>query len=59
MIMTQKKKKQKMLQLTAEKNVVPWTQALPMKHADPAVVDLGNNKARYRYVLVNEENMPK
>lgn len=54
-----KKKKQEMLQLMAEKKVVPWTQALPMKDAIPAIVDLGNNKARYRYVLVNEENMPK
>lgn len=48
-----------MLELTAEKKVIPWTQARPLKDANQAVIDLGNNKARYRYVLVNEGNLQK
>lgn len=59
MLTPQKKNPQEMLELTAEKKVIPWTQARPLKDANQAVVDLGNNKARYRYVLVNEGNVQK
>lgn len=48
-----------MLQLTAEKKVVPWTQKRPWEDANQAVVDLGNNKARYCYVLAHERNAHK
>ncbi len=40
-----------MLELSVKKNVHPWIQKRPLKDANQAVVD---NKARYRYVLVNE-----
>ncbi|KAG8861344.1 hypothetical protein FRB91_008210 [Serendipita sp. 411] len=42
-----------MLQLAADRNVRPWIQERPMTEANKAVVDLGNDKARYRYVLFN------
>ena len=42
-----------MLELTAQRKVKPWIQARPMKEANQAVIDLADNKARYRYVLVN------
>lgn len=48
-----------MLESTAEKIVVPWTQARPLKDANQAAVDLDNNEARCRYVLVNEGNVQK
>lgn len=43
-----------MLQLAVEKNVKPWIQERPLKEANKAVVDMQDGKARYRYVLVNE-----
>ncbi|KAI4283124.1 MAG: hypothetical protein L6R38_002388 [Xanthoria sp. 2 TBL-2021] len=43
-----------MLDLTVKKNVKAWINARPLKEANQAVVDMGANKARYRYVLVNE-----
>jgi alcohol dehydrogenase (NADP+) len=44
-----------MLQLAAEKGVHPWIQERPMKDANQAVVDMNDGKARYRYVLVNDQ----
>jgi len=43
-----------MLKLAAEKGVHPWIQQRPMQDANKAVVDMNAGKARYRYVLVNE-----
>jgi alcohol dehydrogenase (NADP+) len=42
-----------MLQFAAEHKIKPWIQERPMKDANQAVLDMGKNKARYRYVLVN------
>lgn len=44
-----------MLQLAAEKGVEPLVQERPMSEANQAIVDMEDGKARYRYVLVNEE----
>lgn len=44
-----------MLELAAKKNVQTWVQERPMKDANQAVVDMDAGKARYRYVLVNEQ----
>ncbi|BCR87847.1 NAD(P)-dependent alcohol dehydrogenase [Aspergillus chevalieri] len=44
-----------MLELVAEKNVKPWIEEIPMKDANRGVVDMEAGKARYRYVLVNEQ----
>jgi alcohol dehydrogenase (NADP+) len=43
-----------MLQLAVEKKVQPWVQQRPLKDANNAIVDMEAGKARYRYVLVNE-----
>lgn len=43
-----------MFELVAEKNIQPWIEEIPMKHANKAIVDMEDGKARYRYVLVNE-----
>lgn len=43
-----------MLKLAADKKIKPWVQTLSMKEANKAVVDMQDGKARYRYVLVNE-----
>ncbi|KAI0121519.1 NADP-dependent alcohol dehydrogenase C [Hypoxylon sp. NC0597] len=43
-----------MLQLAADKNIKPWIQERPLKEANQAIIDMENGKARYRYVLVNE-----
>jgi alcohol dehydrogenase (NADP+) len=45
-----------MLDVTVEKDVKAWVQKRPMKDANQAVVDMADGKARYRYVLVNENN---
>ncbi|OJJ60724.1 hypothetical protein ASPSYDRAFT_42494 [Aspergillus sydowii CBS 593.65] len=45
-----------MLALVAEKGVKPWIEEVPMKDANKAIVDMHEGKARYRYVLVNEEH---
>ncbi|ORY60931.1 zinc-binding dehydrogenase [Pseudomassariella vexata] len=45
---------QEMLQLAVDKNVRPWIQERPMQDANKAIVDMEEGKARYRYVLVNE-----
>ena len=45
-----------MLDLTVAQNVKPWIQTRPLKHANQVVVDMVANKAKYRYVLVNESH---
>ncbi|RAH45271.1 NAD(P)-dependent alcohol dehydrogenase [Aspergillus aculeatinus CBS 121060] len=44
-----------MLQLAAEKNVRTWVEERPMKDANTAIVDMDAGKARFRYVLCNEQ----
>jgi alcohol dehydrogenase (NADP+) len=44
-----------MLELAADKKVHPWIQKRPMKEANQTTVDLEQGKARYRYVLCNDE----
>jgi alcohol dehydrogenase (NADP+) len=44
-----------MLDLAAEKNVKPWVTVRPMKDANQAIVEMHEGKARYRYILANEE----
>lgn len=46
-----------MLQFAAKKGIHPSIQERPMKDANQAVVDMEEGKARYRYVLVNEDNI--
>jgi len=43
-----------MLDFAVKKNVHPFIQERPLKEANQAVIDMGDGKARYRYVLVNE-----
>ncbi|GAA5890547.1 hypothetical protein JCM6882_002957 [Rhodosporidiobolus microsporus] len=45
-----------MLALAAKQNVESWIEKRPLEEANQAVVDMGNSKARYRYVLVNQKN---
>ncbi len=45
---------QEMLQLAADKKIQPWIQKRPLKDANQTTVDFEDGKARYRYVLVNE-----
>ena len=47
---------EEMLELTAKKGVKPWIEKRKMEEANQAVVDMGKNLPRYRYVLVNEKN---
>ena len=44
---------EEMLNLSAKLKVKPWIQERPMKEANQAIIDLGDNKARYRFVLAN------
>ncbi|GES57498.1 alcohol dehydrogenase [Aspergillus terreus] len=44
-----------MFELAAQKGVTPWVEEVPMKEANKAIVDMTEGKARYRYVLVNEQ----
>lgn len=44
-----------MLNFAADKRVKPWVQTRSMKEANKSVVDMEDGQARYRYVLVNEE----
>lgn len=46
----------KMLQFAADKKVHPWIVERPMKDANQALLDMEQNKAKYRYVLVNDES---
>lgn len=43
-----------MLKLAADKKIKPWIQERPLKDANQVIVDMEDGKARYRYVLVNE-----
>lgn len=43
-----------MLKLAADKKIKPWVQVRPLKEANKVVVDFEEGKARYRYVLENE-----
>jgi alcohol dehydrogenase (NADP+) len=45
---------EEMLQLVAETGLQPWTQEIPMKGANQAIIDFEAGKPRYRFVLVNE-----
>jgi alcohol dehydrogenase (NADP+) len=45
-----------MLDFAAKKGIHPFIEERPLKDANQAVIDMGNNKARYRYVLVNEKH---
>lgn len=45
-----------MLELAAKQEIHPWIIKRPMKEVNAAVGDMHAGKARYRYVLVNEEN---
>ncbi|KAF2109450.1 chaperonin 10-like protein [Lophiotrema nucula] len=47
---------EEMLAFAAEKGVKPWVQQRRMKEANPSVVDMEDGKARYRYVLVNDDH---
>ncbi|KAL4892490.1 chaperonin 10-like protein [Aspergillus ambiguus] len=44
-----------MLELAAEKKVHSWIEQVPMKEANQAIQDMEAGKARYRYVLTNEQ----
>ena len=44
-----------MLDLFAKKGVTTWNNNVPMADANKAIVDMEDGKARYRYVLVNDE----
>ncbi|KAJ5970750.1 uncharacterized protein N7479_000668 [Penicillium vulpinum] len=44
-----------MFELVAEKGIRPWVEEIPMKDANKAIVDMEDGKARYRFVLVNDE----
>jgi alcohol dehydrogenase (NADP+) len=45
-----------MLALAATQDIHPWIIKRPMKEVNQAVPDMHKGLARYRYVLVNEEN---
>ncbi|GAA6023448.1 hypothetical protein JCM10207_004417 [Rhodosporidiobolus poonsookiae] len=45
-----------MLNLAAKQDVKSWITKRPIEDANQAVVDMHNSKARYRYVLVNQNN---
>lgn len=47
---------EEMLRFAVEKGVKPWVQVRGMKEANQTVVDMEEGKARYRYVLVNEDH---
>lgn len=44
-----------MLALAAAKGLKPWVEQRPMRDANKAIVDMEDGKARYRYVLVNDQ----
>ncbi|KAJ5806843.1 8-hydroxygeraniol dehydrogenase [Penicillium riverlandense] len=48
-----------MLQLAAEKRVLPWIQKRPMEDINAALADMHAGKARYRYVLQNGDAQAK
>ena len=49
----------KMLQLAAEKRVLPWIEKRPMSDVNAALKDMHDGKARYRYVLQNGDPQAK
>ncbi|KAI0949633.1 hypothetical protein AcW1_009182 [Taiwanofungus camphoratus] len=51
-----KKECLEMLELAREKKVKPWIEVLPMKDAGKALLDLKENRVRYRYVLEQDIN---
>lgn len=44
-----------MLELVSKQNIKSWIEERPMSDANQAVLDMQDNKARYRYVLVNPQ----
>jgi alcohol dehydrogenase (NADP+) len=46
-----------MLELAAKKNVQPFFEERSMKDANQTLIDMDQGKARFRYVLVNEEHL--
>lgn len=44
-----------MLKFAAEKGVKPWVQQRSMKDANRGIVEMEDGKARYRFVLVNDD----
>ena len=44
-----------MLELAADHKIKPWIETRKMKDANQAILDMEAGKARYRYVLVNED----
>ncbi|KAH8808083.1 chaperonin 10-like protein [Xylogone sp. PMI_703] len=46
-----------MLEFAAKNGVHPQIEERPMKEANQAIVDMDQRKARYRYVLVHEDNI--
>lgn len=46
-----------MLELAAKKGIKAWTQVRPMREVNEAVRDMEEGKARFRYVLVNEDSL--
>lgn len=47
---------EEMLQFAADKDIKPWVEQRSMRQANPSVVDMEDGKARYRYVLVNDDH---
>lgn len=45
-----------MLQLAADKNIVPWIEKWKWDDMNKAIKGSNDGKAKFRYVLVNEEN---
>lgn len=46
---------EEMLEFAAEKGIRPWIEERPMSTADQTIRDMEDGKAKYRYVLVNQE----
>ena len=46
-----------MLQLAVEKDVRPWIEEIPMRDANRAIVEMEKGTPRYRYILVNEDDV--
>ncbi|KAF2013088.1 GroES-like protein [Aaosphaeria arxii CBS 175.79] len=46
---------EEMLQFAADSRIKPWVQQRSMSEANQSVVDMEDGKARYRYVLSNED----
>lgn len=49
------KEVREMLELAVEKNIRPWIEERPMSDANSAIIDMDNGRARFRYVLVNDQ----